>query len=65
MCPISLKRQRFPPDVIRQAVWLYFRFTLSLRDVDAALSQQLFDVAQAEREPHVEHHHEPNDLGRG
>jgi transposase-like protein len=29
MRPISFKRHRFPPDVIRQAVWLYFRFTLS------------------------------------
>lgn len=30
---IFYKRHRFPPDVIRYAVWLYFRFTLSLRDV--------------------------------
>jgi hypothetical protein len=29
--PISYKGHRFPPDVIRQAVWLYFRFTLSFR----------------------------------
>ena len=32
--PISFKRHRFPPDIIRYAVWLYFRFTLSIRDVD-------------------------------
>jgi hypothetical protein len=25
---------RFPPDVIRHAVWLYLRFTLRYRDVD-------------------------------
>jgi putative transposase len=31
MQPISFKRHRFPPDVIRHAVWLYFRFTLSIR----------------------------------
>ena len=31
MKPVSYKRYRFPPDVIRHAVWLYFRFTLSLR----------------------------------
>jgi hypothetical protein len=31
MLPISFKRHRFPPDVIRQAVWRYFRFTLSIR----------------------------------
>ncbi len=31
MTPISYKRHRFPAEVIRYAVWLYFRFTLSLR----------------------------------
>ena len=34
MQPISFKRHRYPADVIRHAVWLYFRFTLSLRDVE-------------------------------
>jgi hypothetical protein len=29
-----VKRHRFPPAVIRYAVWLYFRCTLSLRDVE-------------------------------
>ena len=29
MKPISYARHRFPPDVIRHAVWLYLRFTLS------------------------------------
>jgi putative transposase len=33
MTPISYARQRFSPDVIRHAVWLYLRFTLSYRDV--------------------------------
>ena len=33
MKPISYKRHRFPPDTIRLAVWLYFRFTTSLREV--------------------------------
>jgi len=32
MWPISFKRHRFPPEVIRHAVWLYLRFTLSIRD---------------------------------
>jgi hypothetical protein len=32
MKPISFKRHRFPPDTIQLAVWLYFRFTTSLRD---------------------------------
>jgi transposase-like protein len=34
MRPISFKRHRFPSEVIRYSVWLYFRFTLSLRDVE-------------------------------
>ena len=34
MSRISFKRHRFPPEVIRHAVWLYFRFTFSLRDVE-------------------------------
>ena len=38
--PISFKRHRFPPDVIRQAVWWYFRFTLSIRDVEEMMAQR-------------------------
>lgn len=44
MQAISYKRHRFPPDVIRQAVWLYFRFTLSLRDVEELLAERGIDV---------------------
>ncbi len=44
MRPISFKRHRFPPDVIRQAVWLYFRFTLSLRDVEELLAARGIDL---------------------
>jgi transposase-like protein len=40
MPPVSFKRHRFPPDVIRLAVWLYFRFTLSFRDVEQMLAQR-------------------------
>jgi len=40
MQPVSFKRHRFPPDVIRLAVWLYFRFTLSFRDVQEMLTQR-------------------------
>lgn len=37
--PSSLyHRHRFPPDVIAQAVWLYFRFPLSLRMVEDLLA---------------------------
>jgi len=30
MQPISYKRHRFPPDIIRLGIWLYYRFTLTL-----------------------------------
>jgi putative transposase len=42
---LSFKRHRFPPDVIRHAVWLYLRFTLSLRDVEEMLAQKGIDVS--------------------
>jgi putative transposase len=45
MRPLSFKRHRFPADVIRQAVWLYFRFTLSFRDVEEMLAQRGVDVS--------------------
>jgi transposase-like protein len=31
MAEISYRRHRFPPVVIKHAVWLYLRFTLSYR----------------------------------
>ena len=40
MQAVSFKSHRYPPDVIRQALWLYFRFTLSLRDVEEMLAQR-------------------------
>jgi len=43
--PISYKRHRFPPGVITHAVWLYFRFTLSFRDVEEMLIQRGIDVS--------------------
>lgn len=35
--PVSYKRRRFPPQIIAHAVWLYFRFSLSLRLVEELL----------------------------
>ena len=46
MRPISFKRHRFPPDLIRYAVWLYFRFTLSVRDVEELLAQRGIEVSR-------------------
>ena len=40
MQPISYARHRFPPDIIRRAVWLYLRFTLSYRDVEDLLAER-------------------------
>jgi putative transposase len=40
MQPISYARHRFPPDVIRHAVWLYLRFTLTYRDVEDHLAER-------------------------
>ncbi len=31
---------RFPPDIIAHAVWLYFRFNLSFRDIEDLLAQR-------------------------
>jgi putative transposase len=39
------RRHRFPPDVIAQAVWLYFRFPLSLRMVEDLLSERGITVS--------------------
>ncbi|WP_430259866.1 IS6 family transposase [Neorhizobium sp. IRS_2294] len=38
--PVSYKRHRFPPAVIAHAVWLYFRFPLSLRLVEEMLLER-------------------------
>src|SRR3974390_31490 len=44
MSQISYRGYRFPPDVIQRAVWLYLRFTLSLRDVEDILAERGIDV---------------------
>ena len=46
MQPISFKRHRFPAEVIRHAVWLYFRFTLSIRDVEELLAERGIEVSR-------------------
>ncbi len=45
MTKISYKRHRFPPEIIQHAVWLYFRFTLSFRDVEDLLAERGLDVS--------------------
>ena len=36
----TYKRHRFPPEIISYAVWLYFRFNLSHRDIEDLLAQR-------------------------
>jgi putative transposase len=40
MPPLSYARHRFPAVLIQHAVWLYFRFTLSYRDVEDLLAER-------------------------
>jgi hypothetical protein len=42
---ISFARHQFPPVIIRHAVWLYVRFTLSYRDVEDLLAERGLDVS--------------------
>jgi putative transposase len=37
---LNYKGFRFPPEIISHAVWLYFRFSLSFRDVEELLAQR-------------------------
>ena len=39
------KRHRFPPSVIQYAVWLYYRFNLSIRDVEDLLAERNITVS--------------------
>ena len=45
MQKISYARYRFPPVIIQHAVWLYFRFPLSYRDVGDLLAERGIDVS--------------------
>ena len=42
---ISYARHRFPPVIIQHAVWLYFRFSLSYRDVEDLFAERGIDVS--------------------
>ena len=45
MRTISYRRHRFPPVIIQHAVWLYFRFRLSFRNVEDLLAERGIDVS--------------------
>ena len=40
MNKVSYSGYRFPPEIIQRAIWLYLRFTLSLRDVEDLLAER-------------------------
>jgi putative transposase len=42
---ICFKRHRFPPEVIRHAVWLYARFTMSYRAVEYLVAERGLDIS--------------------
>jgi len=41
----TYKRHRFPPDIISYAVWLYYRFNLSHRDIEDLLAERGITVS--------------------
>ena len=41
----SYRCHRFPADIIRHAVWLYFVFSLSFRDVEDLLAERGLDIS--------------------
>jgi putative transposase len=45
MRTVSYSRHRFPAEIIQHAVWLYFRFPLSFRDIEDLLTQRGIDVS--------------------
>ena len=42
----TYKRHRFPPDIISYAVWLYYRFNLSHRDIEDLLAARGISVSR-------------------
>lgn len=59
---ISFKRHRFAPQIVSQAVWLYLRFNLSLREVEEMLLERGRNISYerirrwiAEFGPHIAH----------
>ena len=45
MDKLSHRRHRYPGIIIQQAIWLYFRFALSYRDVEDMLAERGIDVS--------------------
>ena len=41
----TYSRHRFPREIIQHAIWLYVRFSLSLRDVEDLLAERGIDIS--------------------
>ena len=52
---ISYSVSRFPPEIIHRAIWLYLRFTLSLRDVEDLLAERGITVSYESVRRWVDH----------
>jgi hypothetical protein len=64
MTTISFARHHFPPDIIRHAVWLYLRFTLSFRDVEDLLAERGLDVSYDACRPIPVRNRRADEVGR-
>ncbi len=42
----TYKRHRFPPEIINYAVWLYYRFNLSHRDIEDLVAERCITVSR-------------------
>jgi putative transposase len=51
----TYKRHRFPPDIISYAVWLYYRFNLSHRDIEDLLAERGITVSRKANLPAFTH----------
>ena len=45
MTKISYSGYRFPPEIVQQAIWLYYRFTLSFPDIEDLLAERGVSVS--------------------
>ena len=45
MQKLSYSRHRFPPLIIQYSIWLYFKFSLSYRDVEDLLAERGINVS--------------------